>query len=124
MVAYISILAYVDWKLTMAFILLRILVNPLTNKHHVWIYRLNNKLAEIRRKEQYYRGFFGDKAMASEGKIFALYDYAEENYLKAHREIYRATFIHKIKTNALNLFAIVISELPLTVIYISFRMCV
>ena len=122
--AYISILALVDWKLTLAFTLLRILVNPLTNKHYVWTYRLNNKLAEMRRKEQYYREFFGDKTMASEGKIFDLCRYAEENYLKAHKEIYRSTYIHKIKTNALNLFAIVISELPLAVTYIYLSICV
>jgi len=122
--AYISILAFVDWKLTLIFTLLRVLVNPFTNKYYVWTYRLNNKLAEMRRKEQYHRGFFGDKAMASEGKIFDLYDYAEENYLKAHKEIYRATFIHKLKTNALNLFAVVISELPLAVTYIYLSVCV
>ncbi len=122
--AYISILAFVDWKLTLVFTLLRILVNPFTNKYYVWTYRLNNKLAEMRRKEQYHRGFFGDKTMASEGRIFDLYDYAEENYLKAHKEIYKTTFIHKIKTNALNLCAIVISELPLAVTYIYLSVCV
>lgn len=62
--------------------------------------------------------------MASEGKIFALYDYADDNYLKAHKEIYKATFIHKIKTNALNLCAVVISELPLAVTYIYLSVCV
>ena len=122
--AYISILAFVDWKLTLVFTLLRILVNPLTNKHYVWTCHLNNKLAEIRRKEQYHRNFFVDKAMASEGKIYNLYDYAEKNFLKAHKDIYRATFIHKIKINALNLFAIVISELPLAVTYIYLSVCV
>lgn len=122
--AYISILAFVDWKLTLVFTLLRVLVNPFTNKYYVWTYRLNNKLAEMRRKEQYHRGFFGDKTMASEGKIFDLYDYAEENYLKAHKEIFRATFIHKIKTNALNLLAVVIEYLPLTVTYIYLSVCV
>lgn len=124
MVAHISILAFVDWKLTAAFVMLRVLVNPLTNKHNVWLYRLNNKLAEIRRKEQYYRGFFGDKTMASEGKTFDLYDYAEENYLKAHKEIYKATFVHKMKTNALNLLADFTYELPRTVIYIYLSVCV
>ena len=122
--AYISILAFVDWKLTLVFTLLRVLVNPFTNKYYVWTYRLNNKLAEIRRKEQYYRGFFSNKAMVSEGKIFDLYDYAEENYLKAHKEIYRVTFIHKIKTNAINLLAVVKQYLPLAVTYIYLSICV
>jgi len=122
--AYISVLAYVDWKLMLVITMLRVLVNPLINKHHVWIYHLNNKLAEIRRIEQYHRGFFGDKAMASEGKIFDLYDYAEQNYLKSHKQIYRATFIHKIKINALNLFSSVIYNLPLAVGYIYLSICV
>lgn len=124
MLAHISILAFVDWKLTVVFTMFRILVTPLTNKHYVWTYRLNNKLAEMRRKEQYYRGFFGDKTKAAEGKIFDLYDYAEEKYLNAHKKIYRDTFIHKIKINALNLFAIMISELPLTITYIYLSVCV
>lgn len=121
---YISILALVDWKLTLAFTLLRVLVNPLINKHYIWTYRLNDKLAELRRKEQYYRGFFCDRAMASEGKIFDLFSYAEENYLKAHKIIYRATFIHKIKINTINLLAVVIQYLPLSAIYIYLSVCV
>ncbi len=122
--AYISILAYVDWKLMLVITLFRILVNPFINKHYIWTYRLNNKLAELRRKEQYYRGFFSNKEMASEGKIFDLYGYVEENYFKAHNKIYRATIIHKIKLNALNMFSNVIYNLPLAVGYIYLSVCV
>ncbi len=122
--AYISVLAYVDWKLMLAVTLFGILVDPLNNKHYTWQYRLNRQLAELRRKEQYYRGFFGDKTMASEGKIFALYDYADDNYLKAHKEIYKATFIHKLKINAINLLTSVVHNLPLIAGYIYLSICV
>ena len=62
--------------------------------------------------------------MASEGRIFGLYDYAEENYLKAHREIYKATFVHKMKTSVLNLLADFTYEMPRAVIYIYLSICV
>jgi len=122
--AYISVLAYVDWKLMLVVTLFGILVDPLNHKHYTWQYRLNRQLAELRRKEQYYRGFFGDKIMASEGKIFALYDYADDNYLKAHKEIYKATFIHKLKINAINLLTSVVHNLPLITGYIYLSICV
>lgn len=122
--AYISVLAYVDWKLMLVITLLRIVVNPLINKHYTWQYQLNRKLAEMRRKEQYHRGFFSNKEMASEGKIFGLYNYAEENYLRAHKEIYKATFINKIQINALDFLGNVINDLPLAVGYIYLSVCV
>ena len=118
MVAYISILAYVDCKLMIAITVLRICFNPFINKTYTLIYRLNNQLAELRRNEQYYRGFFGSKGMAAEGKIFNLKTYANENYFNAHKEIYRATFIHKLKITAINLLSNVIYNLPLVVRYI------
>ncbi len=122
--AYVSVLAYIDWKLMIVIFLANIWVDPLTNKPNRWIYLLNNQLAEIRRKEQYYRGFFSNKEMASEGKIFDLYDYAEENYLKAHKEIYRATFINRLKINGIQLFLTVTSKLPLIAGYIYLSICV
>lgn len=118
MVAYVSVLAYVDWKLMIAITVLRICFNPFINKIYTLIYRLNNQLAELRRKEQYYRGFFSNKAMASEGKIFNLNAYANENYLKAHKDIYKATFIHKLKVTSINLLSNVIYNLPLVAGYI------
>lgn len=116
--AYISILAYVDWKLMIAITVLRICFNPFINKTYTLIYRLNNQLAELRRKEQYYRDFFGSKGMAAEGKIFNLKTYANENYFYAHKEIYRATFIHKLKITAINFLSNVIYNLPLVFGYI------
>ena len=118
MTAYISILAYVDWKLMIAITAMRVCFNPFINKTYVLIYRLNNQLAELRRKEQYYRGFFSNSGMAAEGKIYNLYSYAKENYLKAHKEIYRATFIHKLKITGINLFSNIIYSLPLVAGYI------
>lgn len=124
MVAYISVLAYVDWKLMVAITVIRMIVNPFINKTYRMIYLLDNKLAELRRKEQYYRGFFNEKGMASEGKIFNLYNYAKENYLKAHKAIYKATFIHKIKVNGINLLSNIIYNFPLAAGYIYLSICV
>lgn len=113
MTAYISVLAYIDWKLMLAVTVLRICLEPLSNKHYTWTYRLNNELAELRRKEQYYRGLFRSKEMASEGRLFDLFNYAKSNYLEAHKKIYRETFIHNIKLNAVNLFTNVVYSFPL-----------
>lgn len=124
MVMYISVLAYVDWKLMAAITILRICFNPLINKTYVLIYRFNNQLAQLRRKEQYYRCFFGNKEMASEGKILNLYNYAKDNYLKAHKEIYKATFVHKIKINCVNFLSNAIYNIPLAVGYIYLSICV
>lgn len=122
--AYISVLAYVDWKLMLFITAIRILVNPLINKTYIMTYRLDNKLAELRRKESYYRGFFQNRGMSAEGKLFSLYGYAEVNYLAAHNEIYKATFIHKIKVNVVQLISNVIYRFPLIVGYIYLSLCV
>lgn len=124
MAAYISVLAYVDWKLMLVVTLFGVLVDPLNRKTNIWQYRLNRELAELRRKEQYYRAFFDDKIMASEGKIFSLYDYADNYYLKAHREVYGATIIHKIKISLIQLLIIVIYNLPMITGYIYLSTCV
>ncbi len=124
MITYISVLAYIDWKLMVVITLLRICLEPLANKIYTWTYRLNNQLAELRRKEQYYRGFFNNKGMSSDGKIYNLYDYADENYLKAHKEIYKATFIHNLKINAINLLSNIDGNLPLAAGYIYLSVCV
>lgn len=123
-ITYISFLAYIDWKLMLVITALRILVNPLLNKHYIWTYRLNNHLAELRRKEQFYRNFFQDRGMASEGKVFGLQDYATDFYTSAHKEIYKATFIHKIKINSIKLLSSMIYNLPLVIGYIYLSVCV
>lgn len=117
-VAYVSVLAYIDWKLMFAITMLRICFNPFINRTHKLTYKLNNQLAEVRRKEQYYRGFFGNKGMASEGKIYLSCNYAQNKYLEAHNEIYRATFIHKIKINGINLVSNLVYNVPLIAGYI------
>lgn len=115
---YMALLAYIDWKL-MAFITaFRFLINPLTDKEYRWIYRLDNELAELRRKENYYRNFFGTVETTSEGKLFYLYDYAQNNFVQAHRKVYTATFIHKIKRNLILLLSNVVYFLPLTFGYV------
>lgn len=124
MTAYISVLAYIDWKLMLAVTVLRICLEPLSNKHYTWTYRLNNELAELRRKEQYYRGLFRSKEMASEGRLFDLFNYAKSNYLEAHKKIYRETFIHNIKLNAVNLFTNVVYSFPLVAGYVYLSICV
>lgn len=124
LLAYISVFAYVDWKLMVAITLLRICLNPFINKTYQLEYHLNNQLAQFRREEQYYRGFFSNKEMASEGRIFDLYDYAQEHYLKTHKEIYRATFIHKLKVNGVNLLSNVMYYSPLAFGYIYLSVCV
>lgn len=118
MLSYISVLTYIDWKLMIVITALRILFNPFINKTNVLIYRLNNQLSELRRKEQYYRNFFGSKETAAEGKIFNLNAYAKENYYKAHKEIYRATFVHKLKITTVNFFSEFIHSFPLIIGYI------
>lgn len=118
MLSYISVLTYIDWKLMLVITVLRILFNPFINKTNVLIYRLNNQLSELRRKEQYYRNFFGSKETAAEGKIFNLNAYAKENYYKAHEEIYRATFMHKLKVTTVNFFSEFIHSFPLVIGYI------
>lgn len=118
LVAYVSILAYVDWKLMLAITVLRICFNPFINKTHKLTYKLNNQLAEVRRKEQYYRNFFGNKGMASEGKIYISCDYAQNKYLEAYKKIYRATFVHKIKINGINLVSNLVYNVPLIAGYI------
>ena len=123
-IAYISVLAYVDWKLMIVITAIRILVNPLINKTYIMTYRLDNKLAELRRKESYYRGFFSNRGMSAEGKLFGLYDYAETNYLSAHNEIYKATFIHKIKVNVIQLLSNAVYRFPLIIGYIYLSYCV
>lgn len=124
MTAYISVLAYIDWKLMLAVTVLRICLEPLSNKHYTWTYRLNNELAELRRKEQYYRGLFRSKEMVSEGRLFDLFNYAKSNYLEAHKKIYRETFIHNIKLNAVNLFTNVVYSFPLVAGYVYLSVCV
>lgn len=121
---YITVLAYIDWKLMLAITLLRICVNPLSNRHYIWTYRLNNQLAELRRKEQYYRDFFGNKGMSAEGKIFGFLNYAKENYQNAHKEIYKATFVHKLKISAIRILTNVIYNLPFAAGYIYLSICV
>ena len=116
--AYISILAMVDWKLILAITVIRICVNPLIGKHYTWTYRLNNRLAELRRKEQYYKTLFESKPATAEGRLFALHEYAVEHFEKAHAQIYRATLLHKIKINALLLLSNIIYYLPVVIGYI------
>lgn len=117
-VAYISVLAYVDWKLMLVVTVLRICFNPFINKSYKLTYQLNNQLAELRRKEQYYRNFFANKGMASEGKIYISCDYAQNKYLEAYKEIYRTTFLHKIKINGIKLVSQLVYNVPLIAGYI------
>lgn len=122
--AYISVFAYIDWRLMIFITILRILLNPFINRVYNLGYHFDNKLAELRRKEQYYRDFFNNKEKASEGKLFDLYEYAEDNYFQAHQEIYRSTFIHKLKINGINLLAEIIHDLPLVIGYVYLSICV
>lgn len=123
-VGYTSILAYIDWKLMLFIVILRICINPIVNKVNGINYRLNNRLAEERRKEQYFRNFFDAKEKAAEGKVFGLFEYAKRNYQESHGKIYKATFVHKMKVNAVNLLAYAIYSLPLSVGYIYLSVCV
>ena len=122
--AYISVFAYIDWRLMIFITVLRILLNPFINKVYNLGYHFDNQLAELRRKEQYYRDFFSNKGKASDGKLFDLYEYAEDNYFQAHREIYRSTFIHKLRVNSINLLAEIIHNLPLVIGYVYLSICV
>ena len=123
-VMHISVLAYVDWKLMLAITIIRILVNPFINKTYVLTYQLNKKLASIRRKETYYKNFFGNREMSAEGKLFGLYNYAEDNYLKAHSEIYKVTFVYKLKLSLIRMLSNVIYYFPLIIGYIYLSICV
>ncbi len=123
MAAYAAILAYVDWKLFLVLILLRIAFTPIDEKTGRMIYRFNNKLAEQRRKESYYRSFFDNKGMAAEGKIFDLYSYARENYISANKKIYKQTFIFELKIKGIKLLSEVMWNLPIAAVYIYLSVC-
>ncbi len=123
-IGYISLLSYIDWKVTLVFIALRVCLYPINNRIYRLSYRLNNRLAEERRREQCFRNFFSTKGNVAEGRVFDLFDYAQSNYLVSHRKIYKATFLHKIKRNAVDLLAYALRSLPLAVGYIYFSICV
>ncbi len=123
-IGYTSLLSYIDWKVTLVFIALRVCLYPVNNRIYRLGYRLNNRLAEERRREQCFRNFFSTKGNVAEGRVFDLFDYAQDNYQASHRKIYKATFLHKIKTNAVDLLAYALRSLPLAVGYIYFSICV
>lgn len=124
LLAYFSIFAIIDWKLLVIITALRICFTPLEGKTYRLTYLWNNKLAELRRKEQYFQNFFNTKEMSMEGKLYDLYDYAKKNYREAHEEIYRETYHYQLKINGIGLIGDIMYHLPVVVGYVYLAVCV
>jgi len=115
---YFSVLLWLDWRLLILLILLAIFYNPLSDLNWQLKYKLDQKYAEIRRKENYYRSFFDSKALSSEGKLSDFFDYAENNFRKNHQIIYRKSYEYAFKKKLVDLLGITVWKLPHSVVFI------